>query len=326
MMVLAVDSGTTTTRVWALENGSVRVGKAAQAGARDLARGRDRDWLLARIRQLAEETLEQLQREWSAVEAIVAFGMITSELGLEELPHLRTPVGIDDLVDAVQERRYNDSLPVPLQLVPGVRNADARSLEFADFMRGEETEVVGLLSLGRTEPPLLYLSVGSHSKLVAVDGDGRIEWSATTLSGELVWALHRETILAGLIDPTRDIGNLEWVDEGARLVDAIGLSRTLFAARLLNRIERRPAAACSDLVHGAIAQSDLASFRATLAGHGARAVVVAGAGPLAGACRHLLAREPWVDDLDVADEPLGALGAWWVYSKRRERDGLAHSL
>ncbi len=326
MMVLAVDSGTTTTRVWALENGSVRAGAAGRAGARDLALSRDRDWLLDRIRELAEQALEQLQREWSAVDAIVAFGMITSELGLEELPHLTTPVGVDDLVEAVQERTYDDSLPVPLHLVPGVRNGDGSALELADFMRGEETEVVGLLSLGRAGPPLLYVSVGSHSKLVAVDGDGRIEWSATTLSGELLWALHRETILAGLVDPSGDIGSFEWVDEGARLVDAIGLSRALFAARLLNRIEHRPAAACSDLVHGAIAQSDLLSFRAALVGRRAGVVVVAGAGPLAAAYRHLLAREPWVGDLYVADEPLGALGAWWLYSKRRERDGLAHSV
>jgi 2-dehydro-3-deoxygalactonokinase len=326
MIVLAVESGTTTTRVWALEDGSVRTGKATRAGARDLARARDRDWLLARIRELAEQVLEQLKREWSAVDAIVAFGMITSELGLEELPHLSTPVGVDDLVDAVQERTYDDALPLPLHLVPGVRNGGARALERADFMRGEETEVVGLLSLGYAAPPLLYLSVGSHSKLVAVDGDGRIEWSATTLSGELLWALHRETILAALVDPSSDIGDPHWVEEGARLVDAIGLSRALFAARLLNRIEQRNARACSDLVHGAIAQSDLVSFRAALVGRSAGAVVVAGGGPLATAYRHLLAREPWVGDLHVADEPLGALGAWSLYSKRRNRDGLVHSL
>jgi 2-dehydro-3-deoxygalactonokinase len=325
MMVLAVDTGTTTTRVWALEDGSVRTGRSAHAGARDLARSRDRDWLLARIRELAEQALAQLAKEWSAVDGIVAFGMITSELGLEELPHLSAPVGVDDLVDALQERTYVDALPVPLHLVPGVRNG-AGALELADVMRGEETEVVGLLSLGHAEPPLLYLSVGSHSKLVAVDGDGRIGWSATTLSGELLWALHRETILAGLVDPSSDIGDFHWVEEGARLVEAIGLSRALFAARLLNRIEQQPARACSDFVHGAVAKSDLVSFRAALVGRSAAAVVVAGGGPLAAAYRHLLAREPWAGDVHVADEPLGALGAWWLYSKRRDRDGLAHSL
>ena len=50
-MILALDSGTTRTRVWVLPNGGDPVEAASElAGARDLVRSHDRAWLLERVR------------------------------------------------------------------------------------------------------------------------------------------------------------------------------------------------------------------------------------------------------------------------------------
>ena len=316
-MILAVDSGTTRTRAWVVSNGAVAHGASAVAGARDLARSRDRNWLLERVREVADAALSASQATWDDVDAVVAFGMITSEHGLEELPHLVAPVGAPELSAAMHERAGLHGLPAPLFLVPGVRN-DGGTVDQADFMRGEETEVIGLLSLGRVAPPLLYVSIGSHPKLVRIDAAGRIAGSLTTLSGELIWALHRETILADLVDPERSIHDLEAVDYGARVAEAAGLGRALFSARLLNRVEGAPPEQCSAFVHGAIARSDLLALEAAPARERASVerIAVSGAGPLLDAYCHLLRRAPWVGELHVISEPLGPLGAALLYAAR----------
>jgi 2-dehydro-3-deoxygalactonokinase len=311
-VILAVDSGTTSTRVWRVVAGEVAEMAAAPVGARDVALDQDGDGILRRLRVLADEALEHAGDGWSSVEAIVAFGMITSELGLEEIPHLQAPVDRRALARGLVRRRYAD-MPQPVFLVPGVRS-HGESLETIDFMRGEETEVVGVLELGEVEPPFLYLSTGSHSKFVSLDPAGRIAWSLTTLSGELLWALHRETILAGLVAPTGAVESFGAVERGAALAERSGLSRALFAARLLHRVEGESPERCADFLHGAVAAADLGALRRRLEAEGVTLgrVAVGGAGRLAEAYRHLLERAG-VGELRAYREALGPLGAWSLY-------------
>jgi 2-dehydro-3-deoxygalactonokinase len=318
-MILAVDSGTTRTRVWVLADGGVAAGASAVAGARDLARNRDKQWLLGRVRLVAEETLAAASLSWAEVEAVVGFGMITSELGLVELPHLIAPVGAAELAAAMYEPSGAAALPARLLLVPGVRNV-SESIEHADFMRGEETEVVGLLTLDRIKPPLLYVSIGSHPKFVWVDAGGRIAWSLTTLSGELIWALQQETILAELIDPSAELVDFEAVDEGARVVETAGLSRALFVARVLSRTGGASRETCSAFVHGAVARADLRALEAPLPVEAApERIVLSGQGPLLDAYRHLLERSLGSEP-QVLDQPLGAIGAGVIYEFRAALD------
>ncbi len=318
-MIIAVDSGTTSTRVWVVEHGDVKASSSSRSGARDVVRTRDRSELLGRIRELADAALAAAGSTWEAVDAIVAFGMITSELGLEEVPHLEAPVDRRMLAAALVERRYGDALPAPVHLVPGVRSG-GEELELVDFMRGEETEVAGLLALGEPDPPFLYISTGSHTKFLSVDREGRIDWSLTTLSGELLLALQRETILADLIDLDATPADLAAVEEGARYVERAGLSRALFGARLLNRVRRVGAASCSDFLHGAVAGADLVSLHRAVGTRGGLPdrVAIGGQGSLGEAYRHLLQRQWGVAELRRLDVPLGALGAWTLFTTERE--------
>jgi 2-dehydro-3-deoxygalactonokinase len=314
-VIVAVDSGTTRTRAWVVADTVVGEGASTIAGARDLARTRDRAWLLRQVRDVADHALAAAAAAWTEVEAIVAFGMITSELGLVELPHLVVPVGVSDLVDAMLDHADITELPARLFLVPGVRNA-SDDVERADFMRGEETQVIGLLSLAKVEPPLLYISVGSHPKFVWIDPAGRIAWSLTTLSGELLWALHRETILADLVDPAGALADLAAVEHGARVAETAGLSRALFASRLLNRLGGASPETCSAFLHGAIARADLRALETALpAGAATDQIILGGRGPLVEAYRHLLGRMD-LGTVQTLDEPLGAIGARMLYQRR----------
>jgi 2-dehydro-3-deoxygalactonokinase len=313
MVILAVDSGTTSTRAWVVDEGEVLAAASTRGGAKDVATGQDRFELLNSVRSVCEGALGDSGRSWDDVRAVVAFGMITSELGLEEVSHLVAPTDRRALVEAM--RRVDRALPAPVYLVPGVRS-DGPDLAETDFMRGEETEVMGLLSLESIEPPLLYVSAGSHTKFVGIDAHGRIEWSMTTLSGELLWALHRETILSELVDPMGELRDLEDVEEGARVEERDGFNRALFAARLLNRIHGAGADRCSAFIHGVLAGSDLRSLRTALRSRSdpPTRVVVGGGSALARAYRHLLGKESWVTELKSVDAPVGALGAWTLYS------------
>jgi 2-dehydro-3-deoxygalactonokinase len=318
-VIVVVDSGTTSTRVWVVEQGDVKASSSSRSGARDVVRTKDRSELLGRIRELADEALAAAKSTWESVEAIVAFGMITSELGLEEVPHLEAPVGRRMLAAALVERRYGDVLPAPVYLVPGVRSG-GKELELADFMRGEETEVAGLLALGEPDPPFLYISTGSHTKFLAVDREGRIDWSLTTLSGELLLALQRETILAELIDLEAPPTDLAALEEGARFVERAGLSRALFGARLLNRMRGVSVSFCSDFLHGAVAGADLLSLRRAAESRGGLPdrVAIGGQGTLGDAYRHLLEAQWGVAELRRFEVPLGALGAWNLFTTERE--------
>jgi len=318
-MIVAVDSGTTSTRAWVLEDGEVKASSGSRGGARDVLRTNDRSELLDRVRRVADDALASACATWDAVEAVVAFGMITSELGLEEVPHLETPVSCRMLAGAMLERSYTDAVPAPVHLVPGVRSA-GEDLELADFMRGEETEVAGVLSVGDPEPPLLYISTGSHSKFVRVDPEGRIDWSLTTLSGELLLALHRETILAELIDLDAPVSDFAMLEDGARFVERVGLTRALFAARLLNRLRGVSAASCSDFLHGAVAGADVLSLRRAAERRGGfpERVAIGGKGSLKEAYFHLLERQRGIAELRAFDLPLGALGAWKLFTTERE--------
>jgi 2-dehydro-3-deoxygalactonokinase len=242
--------------------------------------------------------------------------MITSELGLAEVPHLEAPVGIKDIAGALRELSL-DELPVPLFLVPGVRSPNG-GVELNDVMRGEETQVTGLVSSPEARLPLVFVSTGSHTKFVFVDTDSRICWSVTTLSGELIWALHHETILSKLIDPSHSLDDLSFVERGARTVRDAGLSRALFATRLLNVLSGVDPNNCSDFLYGAVAEADIQCLRATVRARGLTkaSVVVAKGTALAGAYAHLLSDEPWVDDITILERALGPSGAWKLYIAR----------
>lgn len=322
MKILAIDSGTTTTRVWAVEDGRITDHERALGGARDVAQGRDQDWLRRHVRGLAQRVADRAGG-WNAFEAAVAFGMVTSEHGLAEVAHLPAPVAPADLAAALTPLTDRDVLPIPLLLVPGVLCEAAGDAPRADFMRGEETEVAGLLARPGMAGPLLFVSPGSHSKFIAVDAAGRISWSVTTLAGELLWTLSRETILAGLVTVDLDEVDLDAVDRGDEAARDQGLTRALYVTRLLHRLDGMPPASCAAFALGAVAADDLRALDSARR-HGVDVpgdVVLGGEGALVTVYEHLLARAPWATPPRRGPALLGPLGAWSLFAMARAGGG-----
>ena len=90
-----------------------------------------------------------------------------------------------DLVKTIEEEKI-------VVIVPGVKT-EGETIADADMMRGEETELIGLME--HLESAAVYVLPGSHSKLIHVDGAGRIVDFTTMLTGELIAALLQNTIL-----------------------------------------------------------------------------------------------------------------------------------
>lgn len=166
----------------------------------------------------------------------------------------------------------------------------------ADVMRGAECKTLEALAeltrRGLLEPGqegLVFVWPGSHSKLVEVDGQGRITRSQTTLAGELIQSVARHTLIAASLPAELPRAlDIETAEAGARATQGQGLERAAFLVRVAALL-------------GTMSPEQLASFWVG-------AVVADDAGHLA---RHpILARSPpvWVG----GREPLRSLYARWL--------------
>jgi 2-dehydro-3-deoxygalactonokinase len=204
--------------------------------------------------------------------------MITSNLGLHEVPHLAAPVDADQLAAGIVHAPVDGVGDV--SFIPGIKtlpgDLSLGTLAGGDVLRGEEAEVTGLRAhLGLTAPAT-FLHFGSHHKAVDVDGDGRITGSRTAITGELLAAVSEHTILRSSVVPLADLSlDLEAAHEGAAATRAHGLGRALFLVRVGEQIAAVERERMTSYLIGALAALDAPllpppSARATIVlyGHG----------------------------------------------------------
>lgn len=285
-----VDTGTTNSRVWLVRGETILAKAEAQVGVRDTAK----DGTSARLRSALRELIEQVRDGNDAQPVCVAAaGMITSSLGLAEIPHLVAPAGIGELAAAIRAHEFPEVTDLPVLLVPGVKTGqmpcELATVAEADLMRGEETLCAGLMISGAAKAPATVLNLGSHWKAIKLDAGGRIVASVTSLSGELVYAAQTQTILASAVPHERLTAiNIEWLEAGMREQRTYGLARALFGVRLLEQSRQGSAEDRLNFLIGAFVAADLDALvaRGVLSG----SVVIVGSGALAEAWRHALAR------------------------------------
>lgn len=279
---IGLDVGTTHSRGYFVVEGRIVAHARQSVGIRDAATGGGPRVLHEPLRRLIEELAESPETESHPTpSAVVAAGMITSDLGLRAVPHLPAPVGIDDLTAALQPHHEPTITALPILLVPGVRSGplelSVERIGEADVMRGEETLCAGLLTEQVLCPGSVLINLGSHWKSIWIDEAGRIARSWTALSGELLQVAWSHTILASSLPADwPDDPDAKWADAGVQEALGSGLARALFCVRLLEqRTEGTPAQRFAFLT-GAFVGSMLAPLMATLSA--ASAVVLAGGG------------------------------------------------
>ena len=320
--LLTIDGGTTNTRyvLWD-RSGKVIHSSRQETGVRVSAVTGSADAYRKNLAEGIRQILEQKQISDHEIRAVYASGMITSSLGLMEVPHIPAPAGIDELASAAVSCEMPDVWPRPIFLIPGVKNA-ASNTSGIDMMRGEETEVIALLkglskrncaasdagsshSLSR-----LIILPGSHNKFIWVSPEGKILRCRTTLSGELIDAVSHHTILADAVEHSFAPSDYDsqWLLAGAEASDAKSLTAALFETRIHRMFDGLSGPQAASFLLGAVLAEDLKVCSAdTLPDE----IIVAGKDPLRSAIASLLKEKSLsrIREYIPESKPLAGYGA-----------------
>ncbi|WP_374013490.1 2-dehydro-3-deoxygalactonokinase [Pseudoxanthomonas koreensis] len=259
--MIAVDWGGSSLRAYRLD-----------AGGRIIEHRRSNDGALASHGRFSQ-VLGGLIEGWSE-RLVVLSGMIGARGGWIEMPYIDCPAGIGAL--AAGMRRLDADAPLAghaLWCVPGMAD---RGREAVDVMRGEETQIAGLLdTLG---PGTHHLCLpGTHSKWVQVQ-DGSIVRISTAMTGELYGLLRRHSILGRTMpehEPALDAAAFDaGLDDGGA---GHGLLQDLFGVRTAALFERFATDALPSYLSGLLIGHEL---RAELASHAGVAVHLLGSDAL----------------------------------------------
>lgn len=253
--ILLIDGGTTNTRFTLLNGDKVVLRTERKIGAAD-KQGSRNDPLFEAVRSEIQALQEQ---SGLAIRDVFASGMITSQNGLMDIPHIPAPAGLYDLARGVKTCRLDEICQVPFHFVPGIKFT-GKSMGEADMLRGEEAEVFGAIGPEEEDRSILFLHFGSHNKLIHYH-KGKIVRAVTTMSGELLWALKESTILkSSLCDLTDFELSKNDVLEGFEAAENFGLTRALFETRILHVLYKAGQDRALSFLYGALTASDMQAF------------------------------------------------------------------
>ena len=203
---------------------------------------------------------------------VLISGMASSSIGWKEVEYARTPFPADGSGARVEALPPLATAWAPLRLllVSGLRTD-------RDVMRGEETQLVGLLDpADRSEVRRdgLVVLPGTHSKHVRVR-DGNIVDFQTFITGELYALLARQSILRYSVVAGGALDEAAFL-EGVCRARARGLGGSLFGIRTNQLLESWEGSANASCLSGILIGSELCELlRDELSG--ARILLAAGA-------------------------------------------------
>ncbi|NJC43077.1 UNVERIFIED_ORG: 2-dehydro-3-deoxygalactonokinase [Xanthomonas campestris] len=245
--MIAIDWGTSSLRGYLL---------AADGTVLEQRRGSD--GILACQGRFAE-VLSTLVDGWDG--PLLLSGMIGSRNGWVEQAYLPCPADTAALAQAM--RSYTDLLPGrTLWFVPGVSTGEQHGVP--DVMRGEETQLVGLIAaLGDGEH--VACLPGTHSKWAQI-AHGQLTGFATVMTGELYAVLRQHSILGKLMqDDPADLDTDAFAQGVDRSAAPGGLSHHLFGARTLGLFDRLAATALPSYLSGLLIGHELREQRGSQA-------------------------------------------------------------
>ncbi len=209
---IAVDWGTTQVRAWALSGSGEILQRASSA------RG-----MSTLTPDQFEGALLELIEPWLDHERtidVVACGMVGARQGWREAPYTEVPCAPQAVERMIRPEVRDARLRV--SIIPGLCQRAP-----ADVLRGEETQVAGLLAEHADYSGVVCLP-GTHSKWVKVR-DGRVTAFQTFMTGELFALLSQQSVLrhgmqgdAGHLDQQAfDSGLQAGAGQAQRLVGAL---------------------------------------------------------------------------------------------------------
>jgi 2-dehydro-3-deoxygalactonokinase len=255
------------------------------------------------IRQLPDSgfagALEAVTQGWPALIRI-ASGMIGSRSGWREVAYLDLPAGGDELAGALDTAEG-------LTIVPGLRNPRG-----PDVMRGEETQIVGLMALHPAAADATVLLPGTHSKWVSLR-QGRVVDFCTLMTGELFALLRQHSILAAGVDAGAAFDDGDAFLDGVRQAHdsgAAGVLSRLFATRARMLDGDLQPASIPDYLSGLLIGEEFRSMRADRRMPTDQPLWLIGDAALC--ARYRLAAAECSIALAPAVDDTAAAGLWWL--------------
>ncbi len=279
MDYVAVDSGTTNSRAWLMRDREIQTRQQMPVGVRNSAIDGNNFALLEGIRQAVQQ-LKSDAAPQRRPQAVIAAGMITSSLGLHEVKHVQAPAGLHELSARVEALRF-EGIDEVFYFLPGVRTgpleASPHNVDSLDIMRGEETEIIGSLECLQLALPLLYIHLGSHTKLVKVDAAGRIAAGSSTLAGELLHSVQQQTVLRSSLPASLPASfDEDFFLRGWENCARSGLTRSLFQVRLLDLHSKFPKESFFSFLSGAVLHEEFCCLKTFTDGAGIQQAVLSG--------------------------------------------------
>lgn len=178
---VAVDWGTSHLRTWLMsDSGEILAAANSMQGMNSLCADQ------------FESTLITLIEPWLSSDSctvVLACGMLGSRQGWLEVNYLSAPCN----ASAQPTQAPTQDSRIQVFITPGIKQ-----LSPADVMRGEETQVAGLLA-GNSQFSGIVCLPGTHSKWIQVT-TGHINHFQTFLTGELYALLSKQSVLRHSVD------------------------------------------------------------------------------------------------------------------------------
>jgi 2-dehydro-3-deoxygalactonokinase len=126
---------------------------------------------------------------------LIISGMASSSIGMEEVGYSELPFPVDGRNTTVFTFNSREDFPHEILLISGVRSQQ-------DVMRGEETQLIGLVALSSNlieSDKNIFIFPGTHSKHLFIQKDALVAFQ-TYMTGEIFHLLANHSILKDSID------------------------------------------------------------------------------------------------------------------------------
>ncbi|WP_411390900.1 2-dehydro-3-deoxygalactonokinase [Pseudomonas sp. MPB23] len=274
--LIALDWGTSSLRTYKLgPAGRVLEQRSLATGIMHLP-GEPRDIAGVRCSDGFELAFDAACGDWLDAQPglpVIACGMVGSAQGWSEATYRNTPVDVASLGQALHTVRSLRGVDV--HIVPGV----IEQVGLPNVMRGEETQVLGVLQNLSASGELLIGLPGSHSKWVEVV-DGCITHFDTFMTGELFAVLSKHSLL-GRTQQSAEQFQADAFDRGVHVALSAdgqrGVLSTLFSARTLGLTGELAPDQQPDYLSGLLIGHELAGLPGA-AKH--KPIILVGAAPL----------------------------------------------
>lgn len=244
------DVGTSNMRAYLVKDREIVDVLRKNVGIKDSSIAGSNLVLLKGLKELYDGLLKNNMLEESQVSGVYASGMITSSFGVKEVPHLPTPISLENLCSTIYTHFEDKLLKRDMHLIRGAKTvpdgfkADMYNIAGVNNTRGEEIEVFGILASAPEnwrEQNLAIVLPGSHTHIIYVR-QGVLQDILSTFSGELFHAVSTSTILAGSLRYDEERLDEEAVKLGYRYLKEYGINRALYITRATSVFN-----ACGDL-------------------------------------------------------------------------------